>query len=269
LPFTPGKDAAGIVHSIGSDVKNVAVGDRVYIFGAITGSYAEYTLCSEENVFYLPDKVSFKKGACLGTPAFTAYRALFDKARGRPGDLVFVHGATGGVGLMAVQMARASGMRVVGTAGSEDGIEALLTAGAEAVYNHSDKSYVADIKTTYPNGFDICLEMLASSNLGIDLPLMAPKGRVAVIGSRGLVEINPRDLMSKELEVHGVALLQSTAADLKRAGSYINACLEQGTLDPQVSLLLPLEKANEAHVEVITRSKVRVGNIVLVPSLST
>ena len=132
LPFTPGKDASGVVHSIGSDVKNVAVGDRVYIFGALTGSYAQYTLCGEENIFHLPANVSFEKGACLGTPAFTAFRALFDKARGRPGDLVFVHGATGGVGLIAVQLARASGMRVVGTAGSESGmrvmdIPALLT----------------------------------------------------------------------------------------------------------------------------------------------
>jgi NADPH:quinone reductase len=123
LPHVLGKDAAGVVDSIGKDVKNVAVGDRVYVFGAISGSYAEYALCSEENTFHLPDNVSFEKGACLGTPAFTAYRALFEKTRGRPGELVFVHGASGGVGLMAVQMACASGMRVVGTSSSAEGMK--------------------------------------------------------------------------------------------------------------------------------------------------
>lgn len=123
LPYVPGKDAAGVVESIGKDVRNVGVGDRVYVFGAISGSYAQYALCSDENTFILPNNISFEKGACLGTPAFTAYRALFEKARGRPGELVFVHGASGGVGLMAVQMARASGMRVVGTSGSIEGMK--------------------------------------------------------------------------------------------------------------------------------------------------
>ena len=92
---------------------------------------------------------------------------------------------------------------------------------------------------------------------------------MAVIGSRGSVEVNPRDLMSRELEVHGVALLQASSADLKRASAFINACLENGSLDPQVSLTLPLERANEAHVEVLARTTVQVGNIVLIPSHAT
>jgi NADPH:quinone reductase len=122
------------------------------------------------------------------------------------------------------------------------------------------------IKERFPMGFDVCLEMLASSNLGKDLPLMGQNGRVAIVGSRGPVEINPRDMMSKELEVHGVALLQSTPKDLKRAASFVNACLKTGSVDPVVSLSLSLERASEAHKEVIARSNVRVGNIVLVPS---
>lgn len=143
--------------------------------------------------------------------------------------------------------------------------QAVKNAGAEIVFNHTTSGYMEAIKSQFSGGFDICIEMLASSNLGKDLPLMGPNGRVAIVGSRGAVEINPRDLMSKELEVHGVALLQSTPKDMKRAAAFVNACLEQGNLDPVVSLSLPLEKASEAHVEVIARSKVQVGNIVLIP----
>lgn len=128
LPYIPGKDAAGVVSEVGSDVKDIKVGDRVYVFGALTGSYAQFTLCNSSNTFKLPGNVSYEEGACLGTPAFTAFRALYNKARGQPGDVVFVHGASGGVGLMAVQMARAGGMRVVGTASSHEGMQVFSSA---------------------------------------------------------------------------------------------------------------------------------------------
>jgi NADPH2:quinone reductase len=123
IPYIPGKDGAGIIYQIGDNVTKFKINERVYFLGSLSGSYAQYVRCDIKYVFHLPNEISFLQGACLGTPAFTAYRALFDKARGQPGDKVFIHGASGGVGMMALEMAKAMGMTVVGTAGTPEGIE--------------------------------------------------------------------------------------------------------------------------------------------------
>jgi NADPH:quinone reductase len=268
LPHTPGKDGAGIVSSVGPDVTDIKVGDRVFVFGAITGSYAQYTLCSAFNIFKLPHHVSFEKGACLGTPAFTAYRALFAKAKAQSGETVFIHGASGGVGLAAIQLAQAAGLKVVGTASSSDGLETLIRMGVQT-FNHKDPNYIQQIKSSYPEGFDVCLEMLASENLNTDFSLMRSRGRISIIGNRGEIKINPRDIMSKELSVHGVALLQATPEEMKSASQFIYKCLEEKLLDPLVSMVLPLEEASQAHQEIIERKKLTIGNLVLVPNHST
>src|SRR5262245_11313512 len=108
LPYTPGADGAGLVESVGADVQTFKHGDHVYIAGdnvtavAGAGTYAEYAVCSEAMVHRLPPQVSFDQGAAMGVPYGTAYRALFMKAAAKPGETVFVHGATGGVGTAAV-----------------------------------------------------------------------------------------------------------------------------------------------------------------------
>ena len=101
LPFTPGKDAAGIVKEIGDEVSKVKVGDRVYLAGSETGTYAEYALCEEHQIWKLPEKSSFEHGAGVFIPYATAYRALIQKAEARPNETVLVHGASGAVGIAA------------------------------------------------------------------------------------------------------------------------------------------------------------------------
>ncbi len=108
LPYTPGTDAAGIVKSIGEHVTNVAVGSRIYVSGTLTGAYAEQTLCEESQVHLLPQQLSFSQGAAVNVPYAAAYRALFQRAHANPGETVLIHGATGGVGIAAVQLARAA-----------------------------------------------------------------------------------------------------------------------------------------------------------------
>lgn len=265
LPYIPGKDGAGIVHSIGMNVTSFNIGERVYFFGSITGSYAQYTICSITNVFSLPIDITFAQGACLGTPAFTAYRALFDKGKAKPGERIFIHGASGGVGLFTVEMAKSIGLEVIGTAGTSEGIEAVLNAGASEVFNHHDAHYIEDIQRKYPQGFDICIEMLASSNLNIDFSLMAMNGRIVIVGSRGSIEINPRDIMTKELEVYGVMLFNSSPHEIYRTASFIDALLKHHQLNPIISLTLPLNEAPTAHAEIIERNRFHVGNIVLIP----
>jgi NADPH:quinone reductase len=102
LPYTPGADAAGEVASVGAGVSNVEVGDRVYTSGSLSGTYAEQTLCTEAQVHPLPANVSFEQGAAMGVAYGTAYRGMFQRGGGKPGEMVLVHGASGGVGTAAV-----------------------------------------------------------------------------------------------------------------------------------------------------------------------
>ncbi len=129
LPYTPGADAGGEVAAVGPGVTGVKVGDRVYTSGSLSGTYAEQTLCTEAQVHPLPANVSFEQGAAMGVAYGTAYRGMFQRGGGRPGETVLIHGASGGVGTAAVQMARAAGLVVIGTAGTEAGLKLVTGAG--------------------------------------------------------------------------------------------------------------------------------------------
>src|SRR6266542_875373 len=145
LPYTPGSDAAGTVDAVGAGVSSVAAGDRVYIYGSLTGAYAEKTLCELEQVHPLPEPASFSQGAALGTAYGTAYQGLVHRGRPQPGETVLVHGASGGVGTAAVQIARALGMTVIGTAGSEAGRRLVQEQGAHHVLDHSQPGYLDEL----------------------------------------------------------------------------------------------------------------------------
>ena len=112
LPYTPGGDAAGVIEAVGSGVTAVKPGDRVYVGGTATGAYAEYAVCEQAQVHPLAANATFAQGAAVNVPYATAYHALFNRAHGEAGETVLVHGASGGVGIGAVQLARARGLRV-------------------------------------------------------------------------------------------------------------------------------------------------------------
>jgi len=200
LPYTPGSDGAGVIEAVGDGVQKVKVGDRVYTAKTVTGAYAEYALALEEQVHSLSPKISFSQGAGVWVPYGTAYHALFHSAKARASETVLVHGASGGVGSAAVQMARAMGLTVFGTAGTLKGRELVKREGAHQAFEHSKAGYADEImKATAGRGVDIILEMLANVNLATDLKLLAINGRVIIIGNRGEVTINPRDLMARRL----------------------------------------------------------------------
>src|SRR5690348_6218842 len=110
LPYTPGSDGAGVVEAVGEGVTKVKPGDRVYVAKTLTGAYAEYALARENQAHSLPAKISYAQGAGVWIPYGTAYHALHHWARARAGETVLIHGASGGVGIAAVQMARAMGL---------------------------------------------------------------------------------------------------------------------------------------------------------------
>ena len=264
VPYTPGFDAAGIVEQVGAGVSKVKPGDRVYTAGSESGTYAEFSLSAEEKVHLLPENISFPQGAALGIPYATAYRALVQKARASAGETVLIHGATGGVGLAAVQFARAAGLKVIGTGGTPKGRELVQEHGADHVLDHAHPGYDEEISVlTESRGVDVILEMLANVNLSRDLTLLARFGRVVVIGSRGPVEIMPRDLMSRDSTVMGVLLFNTPPAEMTAIHQAIHSGLTDGSLRPLVGTELPLADAVRAHTMVMEPGAY--GKIVLMP----
>lgn len=264
LPYTPGSDGAGVVEAVGDAITRFAPGDRVYLSGSITGTYAELALCWEHQLHPLAERVSFTQGAGVNVPFATAYRALFWKAHALPAETVLVHGASGGVGTAAVQLAKAHGMTVIGTAGSERGLELVRAEGADHALNHHEAGYLEQIQAlTHGKGVDVILEMLANVNLAKDLSVLAKGGRVVVIGNRGTVEINPRDLMARDAAVHGMLLFNATEKELASIHAALVAGLANGTLRPVVGQDLPLAEASRAHEAVMEPGAH--GKIVLVP----
>ena len=264
LPYTPGGDAGGVVVAVGPGVKRVKTGDRVYTTASITGTYAELALCDEAKVQRLPEHVSFEQGAAMGVPYGTAYRGLFQRAEAKAAETVLVHGASGGVGTAAVQLARAAGMVVIGTAGSEDGMKLVQEQGAHHVLNHSTEGYLDELmKLTEGSGVDVIVELLANKNLARDLGVLAKKGRVAVIGNRGTIEINPRDAMSREADIRGVTLMNTSDAEYKEMQAALVAGLESGALHPVIGERIPLAEAARAHTEIMSGSGAK-GKMVLV-----
>ncbi|EEF59816.1 NADPH:quinone reductase [Pedosphaera parvula] len=264
LPYTPGKDAAGVVEGVGAGVGNVKIGDRVYVGDSITGTYAEYVLCEPTQVHRLPEKVTYSQGAAVNVPYATAYRALFQKAQGVAGETVLVHGATGGVGIAAVQLAKAAGFIIIGTGGTEEGRKLVKEQGAHHVLDHRAPEYLKQIlDLTGGRGVDLILEMAAHANLGKDLTLLAKGGRVAVIGSRGPVEVNPRDMMSRDAAIIGVFLNSVSPKDLAGIHLALEAGLENGALRPVVRKELPLAEAALGHKLVMEPGSF--GKIVLIP----
>ncbi|XP_039694538.1 quinone oxidoreductase isoform X2 [Pteropus medius] len=205
LPYTPGFDVAGVIEAVGDNVTAFKKGERVFTTGTISGGYAEYAVVADDNVYTLPEKLDFKQGAAIGIPYFTAYRALLNRARVKPGESVLVHGASGG-------------------------------------------------KSVGEKGIDVIIEMLANVNLSNDLNLLSNGGRVIVVGSRGPIEINPRDTITKESSIIGVALYSSTKEEFQQCAAALQAGMEIGWLRPVIGSEYPLEKVAQAHENIIHSS---------------
>lgn len=252
LPYTPGSDAAGEVVRVGSRVKLWREGDRVYTDHRARGAYAELIRCHEETVHSLPEGVSFAAGAALGVPFATAFRALFYRGGGRTRERVLVQGATGGVGLAAVQLARSMGMQVVATGGSEQGRTLAREQGAHEVLDHSASDHAERLQAVAGDeGFDVILEMLANKNLPLDLKVVAKRGRIVVIGSRGPVEIDPRGTMANDADIRGMLLFNTPDSAVAAIHAGLRAGLARGDLNPIIAAEFPLAEAAAAHHRVM------------------
>ncbi|MFK5925106.1 MAG: NADPH:quinone reductase [Desulfuromusa sp.] len=264
LPYTPGKDAAGVITAVGSDVVHRKIGERVYVCGCQSGSYAQHVICNEDQAYILPANIDFSAGAALGVPYSTAFYALNFRARALPGETLLIHGASGAVGVAAIQIAKANGLEVIGTAGTEQGLELIKKQGVIAALNHNTENYLDAIEElTCGQGVDVVLEMLANVNLDKDLKVLAKFGRIVVIGNRGRIEIDPRDTMGKNAAILGISLFNAGAKDLKQIHAAIRAGLTDGRYKPIIQAEMPLVDAPKAHNLVLLNGVY--GKIVLIP----
>lgn len=259
FPYTPGFDGAGIIEKIGTNVTNFKIGDRVFVASCLakhrSGTYAESMVCHEEGIRKLADTLSFEQGAALGVPASAAFRGLFQRGKLKEKETVLIHGASGGVGLLAVQMAKSFGAYVIGTAGTSEGMEKVKANGADLVVNHHEDHYENLIPAV-----DLVLEMLANVNLERDLKLIKTCGRVVIIGNRGSLEFNPRLAMEKEADILGLAVWNATEKENTECLDEIEEMVKKGILIPEIATTLPLEKASIAQKQSIEAA---IGKIIL------
>eukprot|EP00397_Hematodinium_sp_SG-2012_P032924 GEMP01035108.1.p1 GENE.GEMP01035108.1~~GEMP01035108.1.p1 ORF type:complete len:357 (+),score=69.75 GEMP01035108.1:149-1219(+) len=267
LPFTPGKDSAGvIVESRSTGFQN---GDRVYTVMSETGVYATHAIAKGTDVRHLPDNLSFEQGCALGIPYRTAYRALL-KANAKPGQSILVHGGSGAVGRATVELARYFGLGpIVATRGNN----AVDIPGADFILNHRESDYFKALASsglhlptrpiTKGPCFDIIIEMLADVNLQTDILHLQVGGTIVVIGNRGSTEINARNLMQVEGTITGFIGL-GTPEDEKRVDLGLATALKAGAITPSVGPIFTMENVGKAHEEVLSHSLGTTGKVVVV-----
>jgi NADPH:quinone reductase len=258
LPYTPGFDGAGIVEAIGEGVEHLKTGDRVFVAALLakknTGTYSQKVVCDAEAVHLLPESVTYEEGAALGIPALAAYRALFHRAKIKAGETVLIHGASGGVGLLAVQMAAGIGATVIGTASTEEGKSLVKAAGASYVLSHvKEDSFNELLSLTNGIGPDVIIESLANENLETDLKIIAPFGRIVIVGNRGSIEVTPRLAMIKEADILGMALWNAPPNEYHESLKGVAAFLKAGILKPIVGDEMPLSDAVKAHEQILSK----------------
>ena len=261
LPYTPGNDAGGVVHALGEPSSELHLGQRVWLTGSVSGAYAQYCVCNREDVHPLPDSVTFEEAAALGIPYRTAYRALSLVAQAKRGESVLVHGATGGVGIAALQFAKILGLGPImaTTSSNDEAVVAMLKLnGADEVGRHGEFTQAFKV--------DVIIENLANVNLAKDLKALKKNGRVVLVGNRGEVTINPRDLMRCEGSIRGM-VGPGSVEDRAVIDSAIQEGLEAGLLKPVVGHVFPLKEIAAAHDEVMSHSRGTRGKIVVRPFL--
>lgn len=266
FPFAPGSEVAGVVRAVGSEVRGVRAGQRVLAMLPY-GGYATQVLASEEQVFVLPERMSFEHAAAFTVVYGTSYFALVYRAPVQPGQTVLVHGAAGGVGLSAVQIAKALGARVLATAGSPEKRAFVRAQGADHVFDSRDVSWVDEVmRVTEGRGADHIYDPVGGDVFDLSLKCIAFSGNLHVIGfaSGRIPTCAMNRVLLKNISLVGLhwgAYQQKDPAKVPEAMRALFDMYERGKLSVEVSATYPLEQAPEALTQIMTR-KVQ-GKVVL------
>jgi len=251
LPYIPGLEASGVVEAIGEDVKNVKPGDRVaYVHQP--GSYAEKNLVKAEHLILLPEKLTFEQGAAFPLQGMTAHYLLHEFRKIKPNDIILIHAAAGGMGLLLVQWAKHLGARVLGTVSTEEKAQIAKDAGADEIILYTKQNFVTEVsKLTNKHGADLIIDGVGKTTFQGNLEAAALRGNIVIFGAASgpADPIAPNALMKRSLTVSGGSLsnyLLNTQELMMRAKAVIDG-VQNGWLKLHIDQVFPLEKAAEAH----------------------
>jgi len=261
VPFINGVDVAGEILEVGAE-SSWKKGERV--FGHLAhGGYAQYAVLEDDFVHHLPQNVSYEKGGGIYTTYFTAVYAIHHKSQTKKEDVLLIHGASGGVGSAAIQVAKLKGIKEIwGTAGSHEGLEQLKKEGCTQVFNHREEGYVDKIIKL--GGANVILEMVANLNLNNDLKIIKTGGIIVVIGVKGEVSIDGVSLLMKQATIIGLPLLLATKQEREEIGKLVSEGLTSGILNPIVAKTYSLKDAPQSHRDISSSTSSK-GKLILLP----
>lgn len=265
-PYICGTDVAGEVEAVGEGVEGYSKGDRVW-GRSVSGAYAERALLPAAITGRLPDRMSFPQGASLPIPLLTAWNALVLKGEAGPGQTVLVQGGAGGVGHLAVQLARHMGCRVLATVSSKEKGDFAVSTGAEAFINYKREDVASRVMAlTDGRGVDVVVENAACDNLEGDLSLVAVNGRVVIVGTgtgkEGEITFPVRAAMGRDARVLGLSS-GNLAPHVPGIIARLAPLLKRGDIRPHVGREFPLDQANESHTLVMSGKFL--GKVTLTP----
>ena len=251
-PFIIGCDLAGTVTAVGPDAAQFKVGDRVWgtnqgLLGR-QGTFAEYCAVDECWLYPTPHHVADEAAAACALVGVTAHLGLFRDARLQAGESVFVHGGTGGVGSMVVQMAKAAGARVITTGGSDEKCTRCKELGADVAVNYKTENVAEAVQEFAPDGVNVVWETLREPDFEQLVAYLAERGRLVLMAGRDARPPFPvGPFYVKGCSLHGVVMFKATAAELRTCAQDINRWLTADKLRPQIGQTLPLAEAAAAH----------------------
>jgi len=266
FPDTPGMEAAGVIAAVAPDVKDLVPGMRVAYIGM--GAYAEYTLIRAGRVMPIPDDMNFEQAASFPIAVLTAWHMIHTCNDTRAGQFVVVHSAAGGVGIAAVQIARAAGAKVIGTVSSDDKIDLVRRFGAEWVINYEREDFAAEaMKITNGRGVDLILDAVGKPTFEKGLRCLAPLGHLIVYGRAGGAPgpVNPLELFGKSIKVSGfaVTMMYALTEHHRRALDDVFRLEREGKLTVPIGGRFPLADAVQAHR--FLESRRSTGKLLLIP----
>jgi NADPH2:quinone reductase len=264
----PHSDGAGTVAALGAGVRGAEVGDRVFVYRAGSarpgeGTAAQYVAVPEANVVQLPDGLSLAEGACLGVPAFTAYHATLSDGP-VAGQTVLVQGGAGAVGVVAVELARWSGARVIATVSSPEKAAIARAAGADHTIDYTRDDVAARVmEITGGTGVERIVEVDFGANVAVDAAVIAENGTVASYSSTRVREpVLPYYAFAlKGVRLHFVQGMNMPRAVRDAATRTLVALLERGMLRPRIARRFPLREIAAAHE--LVESGRAIGNAVV------
>jgi NADPH2:quinone reductase len=266
FPDTPGMEGAGVIEAVAPDVKDLKPGMRVAYIGM--GSYADYTLIRQSRVMVLPDYMDFEQAASFPIAVLTAWHMLHSCNDTKAGQSVIVHSAAGGVGIAAVQIAKAAGAMVIGTVSNDDKIDLVRKFGADHVINYESEDFGArTMKITNGRGVDLILDAVGKPTFEKGLRCLAPLGHLILFGRAGGVpdRLNLMELFGKSIKVSGFAVTMMYALhDIHQRGVRdVFRLAHEGKLTVPIGGKFPLAEAIQAHHHLESRRSV--GKLLLIP----